>query len=206
MKTEVIHSLKELQLKMPAIIKQYGNDNNLTHIALANPIIALERTGLKFTDEAKEEIEKHVRFGKEGAKRYNDLREKINTSAGSKIDLKNHEQIANIIFGVDKQTKASTSPRETKKTLSQEDDIDRGALLIALSTHPKKINNQIHDTLTEFALLHPIIPLLIEYRQIEFERPEFTPPKDISKIEERLRQSPLKNVVFKLKRNNRNND
>ena len=55
MKTETIQSLKELQLKMPAIIKQYGSDNNLTHIALANPIIALERAGLKFTDEAKKD-------------------------------------------------------------------------------------------------------------------------------------------------------
>ncbi len=75
MKTETIQSLKELQMRMPAIIDQYGSDNNFTKIALANPIIALERAGFHLTDSAKNEIEQYVRFGKEGLEKLHSLKE-----------------------------------------------------------------------------------------------------------------------------------
>lgn len=193
MKNETIQSLKELQLRMPAIIKQYGSNNDLTHIALANPIIALERTGLKFTDQAKEEIEMYVRFGKEGVKWYNSLKEKIDTLAGTKIDLRNNEQIAEVIF-----RKESAPTKKSSYTAGH----DKEKFMTALNSTPKKTEGRLHDDLAAFTNVHPLIPLLIEYRQIQAEHPPFTHPKDISRIEERLRKGPLMNVVFKLKRDN----
>ena len=116
MKTETIKTLKELQLKMPAIIKQYGSDNNLTRLAMANPIIALERVGFTFTPDAKEEIESYVRFGKEGAKRIYDLREKINTTVGRKIDIKNSEQLAEAILGEAREKESAKHQPPAKKS------------------------------------------------------------------------------------------
>jgi hypothetical protein len=203
MKTEIIQSLKDLQLKMPAIINQYGKDNNLTKLALANPIAALERAGLTFTNEAKEEIETHVRFGKEGAKYYDDLKEKINAAAGTSIDLKNRELVADTIVRLAKQNDTSKPQKQIKKDDYQANIvIDRQKLLTTLNSPPKKTNNQWQDALSEFSAVHPLIPLLIQFRQMDAENPAFASSKDIPAIEERLRKSPFTNVVFSLKRNN----
>lgn len=203
MKTETIHSLKELQLRMPAIIKEYGNDNSLTLIALANPIIALERTGLKFTDQAKEEIETHARFGKEGASRYNELRKEISKTAGRNIDLKNHEHLEDLVAHLSKPADAAGKHTQTKKTAYLANTpLEREKLLTALQSQPKKINGQWKDSLHAFASLHPLVPLLIEYRRMDVENPGFAHPKDISHIEDRLLKSPFKNVVFSLRRTN----
>ena len=82
-----ISSLKELQLQMPRIVEEYGNNNELTAIALANPLLALEKIGYTFSPEAKTEIENHVRFGKENASRYMMLKKNIEQSVGATIDI-----------------------------------------------------------------------------------------------------------------------
>jgi len=186
---------------MPAIIKQYGNDNNLTRLAMANPIIALERTGLTFTPEAKDEIESYVRFGKEGAKRLYDLREKISAAVGGKIDIRNPEQLADAILSKTVETDSTKQQPSVKKSAYRQNSVDRAKLLEALKARPKKVDNQWVDQLAEFASVHPVVPLLIEYRQMESERTGFTDPKDIQHVEERIRKSPFTSVVFSLQRN-----
>ena len=203
METGIIHSLKELQLKMPAIIKQYGSDNNFTQIALANPILALEKTGLTFTDEAKAEIEAYVRFGKEDLARYVALKEKIDSIAGSKIDLANNDQVVDAVIRLVGQPDKIKPGTQTKKMPDPVVKIiDRDKLASALKSPPKKINDQWQDSLAEFKSDHPIVPLLMEFRQMESERTGFAQPKDMAGIEEKLRKSPFTNVVFSLKRNN----
>ena len=168
---------------------------------MANPIIALERAGFTFTSEAKEEIESYVRFGKEGAKRIYDLREKINATVGRKIDIKNPEQLADAILSDTGEKELAKQHSPVRKSGYAQKAADRAKLLEALKAKPKKVNNQWTDQLTEFASVHPLIPLLIEYRQMESERTGFTDPKDIQHIEQRIRKSPFTNVVFSLQRN-----
>jgi len=199
---KTIHSLKELQLKMPAIIKQYGSNNDFTLIALANPIAALEKTGLTFTDAAKEEIEAHVRFGKDGAQRYSALKESIAATAGAPLDLKNTGLLADTILRLAGSGTALKSKSPNKKEPERPiADIDRARLLDALNTRPGNSGDQWQDRLAAFSSVHPLIPLLLEYRRLEGEHSAFAAPQDIPAIEKKLRSTPLTNVVFSLKRN-----
>jgi hypothetical protein len=190
---------------MPAIIKQYGSNNDFTRIALASPIAALEKTGLKFTDAAKEEIEAHVRFGKEGAKRFTELKENIFSAAGSRIDLKNNAQIAETILYLagEKDTRKSASAKQAGEPLHYV--IDRAKLTTAINTPPKKTADGWQDSLAEFRAVNPLIPLLLEYRQMDAGNSAFADAKDIPAIEKKLKNTPLSNVVFSLKRNSSDN-
>jgi hypothetical protein len=60
------------------------------------------------------------------------------------------------------------------------------------------------DDLQPYSTLHPVIQLMIDYRKMQADNPPFAPAEQIPVIDEKLKQSPLKNVVFTLQRNNIN--
>ncbi len=87
MRTTTFQSLHDLQLAMPRILEEHGDDIALTRIALANPLVALERAGYSFTPKAREEIEEHIRFGKNGAVKYNETVASLREKLGKDVDL-----------------------------------------------------------------------------------------------------------------------
>ncbi|HAL81278.1 MAG TPA: hypothetical protein DCO83_02790 [Mucilaginibacter sp.] len=198
MKTNAINSLRELQLQMPAIFEKYGNDNNFTQIALANPIAALEKIGMEFTDRAKDEIETYARFGKEGAKQISELRANINDTAGSFVDLNAPYQIAEIIISTGDFNVSKSSEQAKKGAGAGSSSVDKAALIKALESSPKKENNLWQDDLAQFSSMHPVLPLILQYRKLDAESPRFADKKNISAIQEKLNKGPLKNVVFTL--------
>jgi hypothetical protein len=203
MKPELIQSLKDLQLRMPAIIQQFGNDNNFTKIALANPIAALERAGFQFTEAAKEEIENYVRFGPTGVEKLQSLRQDMYKHFGSELQLNNKEAVADAIMRVipGGETETPGKSRQAKSGYTSSTKIKRDELVKILSTEPRETGNEWRDDLQPYSALHPVIPLLIEYRKMQAGNPPFAQPEQIPAIEEKLKKLPLKNVVFTLQRN-----
>lgn len=207
MKTETIQSLKDLQMRMPAIIQQYGSDNNFTQIALANPIVALERAGLQFTESAKDEIEHYVRFGREGLDKLHYLKEDIYKHLGGQIDLNNTEQVSDALMRILPQANNEQSfeyEQQTKAAYKPSPQLNRDSLKKMLRTEPKQVDNDWQDDLQPYSSSHAVLPLIIEYRKMQADNPRFAPPEQIPVIEEKLKKLPLKNVVFTLQRNNNN--
>jgi hypothetical protein len=198
MRTDAINSLKELQLQIPAIFEKYGRDNNFTQIALANPIAALEKIGFQFTERAKDEIETYARFGKEGAKRIAELRAEINDTAGTSVNLNDPNQIVEIITSSGDRDVLKSSAKARKGSNAETSPVDKAALLKALENPPKKQGSHWQDDLTGFSSIHPVLPLILLYRKLDAENPKFADKKDVSVIHEKLKNGPLKNVVFTL--------
>ena len=94
MSTTNFESLKELQLALPRILEQHGTNDDLTRIALVNPIIALQRAGYTFSAAARQEIEEHIRFGKEDAVKFRELTGSLHSLLGKKIPLDDAAQVA----------------------------------------------------------------------------------------------------------------
>lgn len=202
MNTKQIRSLKDLQSRMPDIIREYGSNNNFTQIALANPIIALERAGFEFTESAKDEIEDYTRFGREGLDKLHVLKENIFKHTGRQFNLNNAEKLTDILIGILPQ-----SPEATKQTMMKKESakpsiaINRNDLFDILKKAPHLKDNIWHDGLLPYTSLHPVIPLLIGYRKLQAENPRFTSYEQISGVESKLKNSPIKNVVFNLHSN-----
>jgi hypothetical protein len=106
MSTTNFESLKELQLALPRILEQHGANADLTRIALVNPIVALQRAGYTFSAAAQQEIEQHIRFGKEGAEKFRELSSSLHGLLGKNIPLDDADKVAAAIgalTGKDKQ-------------------------------------------------------------------------------------------------------
>ena len=202
MKAETVQSLKQLQGLMPEIIRQYGKDNNLTHIALANPIIALERIGLKFTETAKTEIEHYVRFGKEGLDKLQHLKENIYKHLGTQTDLNNPEQLSDSLVKISEQAskKQSKESGPIKGNQIKIDDSHRGKLMNALKSEPKQNGKDWQDDLQSYISHHPVFAQIIEYRKMLSDHPRFATSIEMPGIEEKLKHLPLKNVEFTLQK------
>jgi hypothetical protein len=201
MNTALIQSLKDLQLRMPAIINEYGSNNYFTQLALANPLIALERAGFQFTPGAKDEIEHYVRFGRSGLDRLHFLKEAIYKQTGEAFDLDNTEQLTGILLRIADTGKAQPSNSRQKLTYSSSTPFTRDKLADILMQPPLQHDNEWQDGLQVYAGIHPVMPLLMEYRKMQAEHPRFASPEKIGIIEEKLKTGPLKNVVFTLQRN-----
>ena len=181
MEKSTIHSLKELQLLMPRIIQEYGSNQQLTTLALANHILALEEAGFTVTASAKKEIEQHTRFGKKNAERYDQLEKEVEKETGT-TDLNDPDKLAIAL--------SSLLPKER---------IDKKSLIGLLKTRPRIKNEKFVDNLEEIKGAHPVIDSLLALRKLESEHPAFADPAQIRDVKKMLEKSPLRNVVFKLK-------
>lgn len=202
MNTKQIRSLKDLQLRMPDIIREYGSNNNFTQIALANPIIAMERAGFEFTEIAKDEIENYTRFGREGLDKLHVLKENIFKHTGRQFDLNNAEKLTDVLIGILPQSHETLNQTMMEKESDKQSiTVNRNDLFDILKNAPHLKNHIWHDELLPYDSLHPVIPLLIEYRKLQTENPRFTSYEQISMVESKLKNSPIKNVVFNLHQN-----
>jgi len=162
-----ISSLKELQLQMPRIVEEYGNNNELTAIALANPLLALEKIGYTFSPEAKTEIENHVRFGKENASRYMTLKKNIEQSVGAKIDVDDTQAVKQLL---EKELKKS-APGDKEKILS------------AIDKPVSFSKSELSDPLQKYKSQHPVLEQLVELRKLQALNPPLATQESIEKIQ-----------------------
>lgn len=215
MENEQINSLKDLQLQIPRLLDRMGNNQELTHIAIANPILALEKAGLRFSPEAKNEIANHIRFGKEKAAQYHSVQQELKSMLGKDPDELNASSIAEIIVRKQPGMQEHQDPHQAKQKSTQDHpesqqqpkskkkspgDIDPKKLVDAIQSLPTKQDGHIRDPLEDFSSLHPAVPLLLKKRRLEFENPAFASEKDQDKVIKFIEKSPLTSVRFRLNR------
>jgi hypothetical protein len=114
MSTNTFQSLKDLQLALPRILEEHGSDATLTKIALANPIIALQRAGYAFSEAAQEEIDNHIRFGKKDAAEFGEIKTSLHGVLGKDVALNDPVQVSarlNALKAADKGAAAALLQR-----------------------------------------------------------------------------------------------
>lgn len=215
MVNEKINSLKDLQLQIPRLLERYGHNQELTRLALANPLLALEKAGIQISPEAKKEIGNHIRFGKDTAAQYKSIREELKTMTGKDPDDADASSMAEFILGnisgKQEPHEMNQNQQKSKQELQKDQqeqkgkkksppEINRKQLLDALQSLPEKKEDKITDPLESFKNLHPAIPLLLRKRRLDLEYPPFASENDQEKIMKFIDRSPLKIVVFRLNR------
>ena len=178
-KTKPISSLEELLAALPAIFEKINADQSLTRRFLANPLLLAEDMGLTLTPEMHHFAARRMRFNAENFARLNALEAEIWTHAGEQFDLDAPEQLQRILDEKLDILRAVPSPPPTKKR-GRRSKADReaeekaaaaaaGAPKVAVTALQARVvgHGKLDDPLEALRERHPILPPLLEYRQIE---------------------------------------
>ena len=197
-----ITSLKELQLMVPRILQQYGDNEQLAYIALANPIAALERIGFSFDPAVREEIEFRIRFGKQGSAKVTQFKKSIFKLTGKNIDINSPDSIQESLVEIFSGNK---STGKAKKALlkSALDEKKLQKILDIISEPPQAFEDKVKDPLTAYIKDHPIIKEIVRLRKMDVIYPKLADEATINKILEVKDNIPIKNIKFRLSRKNK---
>ncbi|MBV4360644.1 DNA polymerase family A protein [Pinibacter aurantiacus] len=185
-----ISSVHDMQMLMPRLLEKYGNDTDLAYIALANPLAALEKLGYTITDEAKTELETYARFGKQEMERYNELKAKIFSLAGSTFNLQDDNETAAVF---EKLVEKNQKPAAKKESAS----LKISDLILSA---PQFVKDKWTDKLEDAKDIHPAIPALLEFRKIENSVPRFADAATLEIIQQKKQSTPLTKIAFRLSR------
>jgi hypothetical protein len=196
MKPGKISNLKEIQLQVPEILKEYADNQELALIALANPLMALEKIGYSFTPEAREEIEDRIRFGKQGAEKISQLKQSVFETSGIKFNLKSTAEMKTNVKAI--LLKRPASGNEDKSTSETINSTRIESILKLLDQPVNRKSSDETDPLTAFINDHPVIEKLIEFRKMEASQPRLADEKALDQILANREVLPLKKITFRL--------
>jgi hypothetical protein len=198
MKPGKISNLKEIQLQVPEILQKYADNQELALIALANPLMALEKIGYTFTPEAREEIENRIRFGKQGAEKFSLLKQSVFEAARKRFDLNSTAELKSTVKAI--LLKQSASGKKDKSA-SEVLTFARIESILTLLDHPVTGKNRDEpDPLSVYARDHSVIEKLIEFRKMEASQPRLADEKALVQILANKDVFPLKKITFRLHR------
>jgi hypothetical protein len=157
---EPITSLDELRRRVPSIIEAVNADSTLMRGALANPLLALEALGYRLTDDVARQAERRVRFKPELVDRLDALSAEIFQLAGVRFEIDAPQELWELLFHKLELQWPDDSTRTREPTASE--------LQLVPVLFPRAL---VPDPLEPLRSQHPVIPLLLDYRQLEVSEP-----------------------------------
>lgn len=190
-----INSLPELQRLMPRLLKDAANQPSLLLAAAANPLLAMARMGYEVAPEAARTIEYRARFGEAGGAAFEQLQAELFQTAGQTFDPADGRILRRVL--------AELLPTEATQKGQKGQNVERKqrtALLDAAESHPIGVPGQqpLRDPLADFAEMHPIIPLLVEWRRQNLQSPRFASEEVFDRILAGEQKLPITEVTFTL--------
>jgi hypothetical protein len=198
-----INSLPELQRLMPRLLKNAANQTSLLLAAAANPLLAITRLGYEVAPEAARAIEYRARFGEAGGAAFEKLQAELFQTAGQTFDPADGRALRRVLADLlPADETQSAQKRPTALALSRK---QRTALLDAAENRPVGVPGQrpVRDPLADFAEVHPLIPLLVEWRRINLQSPRFASAEVFDRILAGELRLPITEVTFSLQERSR---
>jgi hypothetical protein len=172
-----ISSMEELLQAVPQIIDAANADPALALRFAANPLFLAEELGYTLTDEMRHFAVRRVRFSAEAFERLQQLEGQVWELAGEHFDIDSEEALERVLFTkLALPRPKAPEPREVKKSKrpSQEKEHVPGEVqppAVRVITAPLRARvigrDPITDPLEPLHDVHPIMPPLLEYRQLE---------------------------------------
>jgi hypothetical protein len=159
-----IASWKDAQAIAPAVVERLNQDPALMLAAAANPILALRCLGYEIAPKFVDEFSDRVRLGHRGAARLRQLRREAASHLGPEVDLR-----------VTGDVERALANRLGMKDLSR---VHRDAERTSRSSGTEHSGEaRTSDPLAHLADRHPVMPLILEFRQIDAQAPQLATPE-----------------------------
>ena len=162
--------MSKLQRRLPVILKALNDDPQLFVAAAANPVLAIEEIGYKFTDEFRQELELRLRFPEKTRRRLSKLKKDLSSAAGRELPLADAEAMHRVLF--DEMGIAEPSADTCQHALKQA-ALKPSDHRLTSAPRPAVFGRKLADPLALLADAHPAIKPLLEYRALEASEPRF---------------------------------
>ena len=163
-----IGSMKELHGLLPELLKRHGTDEELTLAALTNPILALEHLGYSFTPEVRSTLERRIRFDEETDKRLGYLEKSISKAIGKPFPFQSTSELEEALR---KLLLKPQKGKQNRRKIGKEE----AETVARIVRHPRPLqlpgSENTPDPLEAYVDIHPILPVLLEYREAEASAP-----------------------------------
>ena len=195
-----INSLPELQRLMPRLLKDAADQTSLLLAAAANPLLAIARLGYEVSPEAARAIEYRARFGEAGGAAFEQLQAELFQAAAQTFDPADGRALRRVLTEL--LPAAETQKGQERREVGWK---QRAALLDAAENRPVGVPGQqpMRDPLADFAEMHPIIPLLVEWRRLNLQSPRFASAEVFDRILAGELDLPIIEVTFTLQERSR---
>lgn len=182
-----ISSWDQLRKQIVSIVSELNRDPRLALAAAANPMLALEELGYDVRDEARIAIEDRLRFRRKEASRRARLRDQIFEQIKHPFDLNSPEALRTVLYD--------------ELALRPYPDA-RGCYPELPETHPPRRRSSgtaDPDPLQRLKGRHPVIDLLLEYRQLEVAHPGFASKEAYDAIRTGAVETPIRRLLIRFK-------
>jgi len=205
----VIGTLEELMELVPKIIDAANADPALALRFAANPLFLAEELGYTLTEEMRHFAARRVRFSAEAFERLQQLEGQVWEQAGEHFDIDSEEALSHVLF--------------TKLKLSRPQAHEPGE--VETSEHPARVkayvpggvqpptprvptaplparpigHGPIDDPLEPLRDAHPVMPPLLEYRQLEASTARLAPRTLYDRIARGDAKVPVTRLQLRLK-------
>jgi hypothetical protein len=186
---EPITSLDELRRRVPSIIEEVNADTTLMQGALVNPLLALEALGYRLTEDVWRQAERRVRFKPEVADRLEALSAEVFQVAGVRFDIDSPDQLWEVLFRKLELQLPVQDPRSRELTANE--------LQLVPALFPRL---PVPDPLEPLRPQHPVIPLLLDYRQLEVSEARLAPRDLFERVHQGELKLPVTRARARLKR------
>jgi len=210
-KSHTISSMAELFQAVPKIIEAANADPAVALRFVANPLFLAEDMGYTLTEEMKHFAGRRVRFSSAKTfERLVHLEKQVWELAGERFDIDSSEALTHILFTKMKlPLQPKKTPRERKKPKGQaqalvnstEADQQLTPRELTKSLPARVIGHGlVSDPLERLRDTHPIMPLLLEYRQLEASMPRLAPRELYDRISRGDVHLPITQLKLRLKK------
>jgi len=161
MENKKITSWADLQKEVKKIAGALGKDSDLLLAAASNPFYALEDLGYEIDPSLKPTFEDKIRFSENVASKLSMLREQIFKHTGRSFDVRDRHELNTVLF--DEMGLEAFDERgcPLKKDVGPRDRF---------------------DLIKNYEELHPIVPLLLEFRTIDNTTPPLSDKSTYSQV------------------------
>lgn len=199
-----ISSLRELQRLMPRLLKETAGNDRLLLAAAANPILALAQLGYEVAPEAAREIELRARFGEEEGAAYDALEKEIRALAGDAFNPEDRRVAQQVLERLLPRQESGKGKGKKQQEPTMNGGRRKQILEAAKPLAARRVGETaVKDPLTPFAESHPVIPLLLRWREMERRAPRFAPADLFQRILDEEVDLPITDIEFKLQERSR---
>ena len=177
-----IESIEQLQQHVPSIVKAVNADPPLALAAAVNPLFALEELGYRIQGNLSRTLEHRIRFSEDQTRHLERLATDIHQQLQQDFDIESEAELSAVLQKELKLAEGQTLPAQ----------IARQPKLKWVEQHGDPLE-QLHDA-------HPVMPAVLEYRQIEATEPRLGSRDLYDQVRRGAIKLPVKGLVFQLKR------
>lgn len=190
-----IESWEQFQRRFASSLSRIQDDRLLGLAAAANPLYALEELGFTIPRDVEASIAEHLRFKPQTLARIRQLRDEVHRHAGRAFDISSPDELERVLFDHLKIVRPSGGDGSAGTYHAK-----AGGRFASPLPQQVGAGESPADPLETLRGAHPIVPPLLEYRQLEARGRQLASRAVYDQLRQGQRELPVERVRLRMKK------